>query len=383
MPDKSDATPMRLSRWIQRALWVVIPLLMFGTMELGIRYVIHKRGVWYQRTARRVEQQPVDYLFLGSSRVTAAIDADVFAQSIEQRTGRRPTVDLLARGYTNLIHNYLALRNLTDIHPEHLRGCVVMLELPSGLPATHGSYANTPTGLRGAWLNSQSCAHLLSAVMQTRDLPALYGSDTELERKIELTFGCLSRPICSVSQRQRVHEVFRANLNTLAYKVENRLTPTLPREAASVDLSDRGGIRTDAEGVAVVRRYAAMQARQASANQKPLRNWEDSLLPDLIALCRDHRMQLVFFEMPEAPDYVHGSQTPTRQADRRHFRQWAQGEGVPIIRFDFPTRQADFPDGLHLSQSRGRAYSSALARTFMRQLRDAEQRIVQVEPRTE
>lgn len=368
-----------LTRWTQRALWVLIPAVMFGAAEWGIRRVIEQRGVWYQRTERLVERQPVDYLFLGSSRVTAAVDKRAFTMAIEKQTGHRPTVDLLARGNTNLIHNYLALRNLAERHPQRLRGCVVLLELPGGLPPMFSSWKDTPRGWEGPWIENDS-PHLLASVLQARDLPRLYGSDTSLENKCRLTFRYAVEPIRFISQRERVREVFMNRLNKLDDLVRDRLVPAEPASRSSpVDLAEAGGIRTDAQGVAMVREMMQQQTDSALRHQTPLRHWDDSLLPQLISLCRARQMHLVFFHMPQSPGFQRAAQTHLRKTDQYIFRQWAASYGVPIVSFDFPTEADDYPDRLHMSQTCGRAFSTALAQACVNTLGEGDTRIVKVD----
>jgi len=363
--DRCQST-QRPHTWLGRAQWVVIPLIMFGTAELGIRRVVEQRGVWYLRTEKLARQQPINYLFLGNSRVTAAVDKRSFAETLEQKTGQHPTVDHLARGHTHLIHHYLALRNLTRTSPEHLQGCVVMLEIPSGLPMSGVVSHNFPAKRSDPWTLAGGHPQLLATVLQPGDLPDLFRSQTALELKLAMTFRVFTKSLYSISQRDRVREVINLNLNVIAQQIECRVMSRQQQIDVPIDLASGGGIRTDAQGVATVRKIARERALEAQVAQQPMRGWDNSLLAEIAQLCRHHQMQLVLFHMPQAPQYELAAQTEVRKADCRHFREWADRNDIPIVAFQFPTSGEDFPDHLHMCQQRGREFSKDLARAWVR-----------------
>ena len=75
--------------------------------------------------------KPIDVLFIGSSRVAAAIDTQAFAEALP---GPRPNVVNAGAGYTTAAEFHLALRNTFREHPDRLRNAVIFIEAPYGMP---------------------------------------------------------------------------------------------------------------------------------------------------------------------------------------------------------------------------------------------------------
>ncbi len=129
--------------------------------------------------------------------------------------------------------------------------------------------------------------------------------------------------------------------------------------APTADLSTAGGIRTDGAGVAMVRERI-IKASQGNAKQSPLRNWEHSVMGDIVRLARAIGGDVIFFEMPQSSYQSLSYQPDTRRADKRAFHQWALNNDLLLLEFpNFQTNDADFPDLLHMRASRTPEYSGS------------------------
>ena len=83
-PASSTAEPdarRRLARFAGRLQWVAVPLIGLLLANAWVSRIAPPR--WYSRAAAHAEAGPAPkYLFIGSSRVGAAVDAEHFAQQI-------------------------------------------------------------------------------------------------------------------------------------------------------------------------------------------------------------------------------------------------------------------------------------------------------------
>src|SRR5262249_22993251 len=97
--------------------WIVLPILVLGLVEALVRTTTDRMPLWYGAAERVAERDRVDVIFVGSSRVLAAVLTDAFSETVALQTGYRPRTLNLGRGYTTLIEHYLGLRNLLLTHP--------------------------------------------------------------------------------------------------------------------------------------------------------------------------------------------------------------------------------------------------------------------------
>src|SRR6516165_982794 len=84
MIDKPKAT-----KW-DWAQWIVLPILVLGLIETLVRTTTDRIPLWYGAAERVAERDQVNVIFVGSSRVLAAIPTEVFSATVALRTGYRP-----------------------------------------------------------------------------------------------------------------------------------------------------------------------------------------------------------------------------------------------------------------------------------------------------
>jgi hypothetical protein len=244
-----------------------------------------------------------------------------------------------------------------------MRGSVVFLELANGLPFMEGSWRNALDSWEGAWTYPTTHPLQLAPLIQPRDYWRLWSSDTDPEIITMLTVRSLIDRLKLISVREQIRYNLMQRIQQFPRKI---ITPRTVKPALddAADLTERGGIRSDKEAVMQLRKDMINVAQEAQANQKPLRAWDQSLLPSLIDLLRRHGMRLVFFEVPQARIFDRAFATPMRIVDQSHFKLTAHRWGVPILTFYFPVTNEDFPDLLHISHKREDEFSRRLAEVW-------------------
>lgn len=354
------------ARGFGRAQWLIIPCLVFAAAELVAR---HRAAVgdlelslFMGQAVQAARSGPLDYLFVGTSRVAAAIDAEVFADEVSRRQPRAARVVNMGTGYSTLPQHYLGLRRLVRDYPESLRGCVVFVEVPGGSDAIW-------QGRRWdeAWVNKGQ-AHRVAALVESSDLGPMWYSALPLADKLELSARFLGRRSAIVAHREALRRWFFKKLESLSVKgmstvLRRRLEPVGPRPAA--DLADAGGIRTDLDHIEAIRQLAVTTADVWARDQTASRGWDRGVIGDIVRLVRGAGGEVVFFEIPLHSVQLQPLRTDIRQADRQAFLEQARAWGTTVLHPDFPHGDDDFPDIFHLARSRSGAFTTSLARAWM------------------
>ena len=352
-----------LLRRLRLAQWLVIPLAVAVGVELGMRRWIRSRPVdFWDRVQQVADDGPIDFLFIGSSRTAAAIDEDAFAEAASARLGRPVRAVNVGMGWSQLPQHWMGLRNLLERHPDALRGATVFIEAPALLPMH--------TRWDGPWY-LPSREDLLIQVAGPADLPEFWASPATLEGKLGTTVRVLTSGSAACKNcermgariRERAREIVRDTSAALGQAARN-LTPTDGFRPAA-DLRSAGGIRTDEEAVAAARRLAERIAAEELAEQGPWRDWDDTVLADIVDLAVRGGARVVFYEMPLHSLQARVEATPLRDQDRALAADWLAGRGLPMLRPDFPTVDDDFPDIWHLRGSAAPAFSRAVLEAWL------------------
>jgi hypothetical protein len=352
-----------LLRRLRLAQWLVIPLAVAVGVELGMRRWIRNKPVLFWDHVQQVaDEGPIDFLFIGSSRTAAAIDEDAFAEAASARLGRPVRAVNVGMGWSQLPQHWMGLRNLLERRPDALRGATVFLEAPALLPM-HARW-DGPWYLPGR-------EDLLIQVGRPADLPGLWNSPATLEGKLGMTFRMLTANSAACKNcermgariRERAREIVRDTSATLGQAARG-LTPTDGFRPAA-DLRSAGGIRTDEEAVAGARELAHKVAAETLAAQGPWRDWDETVLADIVDLAVRGGARVVFYEMPLHSLQARVEATPLRDEDRILAAGWLADRGLPMLRPDFRTADDDFPDIWHLRGSAAPAFSRAVLEAWL------------------
>jgi hypothetical protein len=340
---------------LRRAQWLIVPLLVLGVAEACVRFTADRVPTWYGAAERLAAAAPVHVLFVGSSRVQAAILPAAFEQALAEHG--RPGVKTLnlGRGYTTDPEHYLGLRNLVAAHPANLRGVIVFAEAPGGLPfptrwdVTPWAFAEQP------WL--------LVDLLQPSDLPRFWRlSGLGFETLLHLSLRVSLRRLALFNRRERVREQwFDEVLPTLARGV---LPDFAPNRILGDDLQGAGhatSIRSDPATLAVAREQARRLGEQMARYDVPMREWRGTIPEDLARLVRAAGGHVVFFEPPQSEAFLRAYRKEVRREDAAAFAHQARAWGACVVRPAFTYSDEDLPDWWHLRPERVAEYTRAVA----------------------
>jgi hypothetical protein len=358
--EPGQGAPRLLQGWWRRLQWVVIPLVVFGAAEaLARAWVSRVSGRTFLDRAERVARSgPVDFLFVGSSRVAASIDIGTFAGELARTRGRDVRAVNMGTGYATLVEHDFALRELAGKYPEAMKGCVVLIEAPGGIPDGLGDG-------RGRWDQPWSYegeATWLAPLLRPGDLPALWRSGFDLADKVHFTARDLGNASILIARREVLAESIADGLRARA---ESLLLDQRP-EAEKADLATGGGIRTDPATVTRNRGLARVDARRWLEDRRPIGpDWDDRVLGSIVRRVKAMGGRVAFFEVPLHSLQAGVLQTEVRLADRRAFREQARRWGTPLLELDDTIPDEAFPDIWHLAKSRSPEFTRTLAREWI------------------
>lgn len=343
-------------RWLLRCVqWMILPFLVLGLAEAFVRHTADRVPSWYEAADRLGSMRSVQALFVGSSRVQAAILPSAFEQVLAERGRHGITALNLGRGYSTDAEHYLGLRNLLAAHPDTLRGVTVFAEAPGGLPwATR--WDNVPWAMAAQpWM--------LVDLLRPADLPRFWQqSGLDLGTRLHLSVRVVLRGVSLFNRRERVREQWLDDvLPTLARGDRPKFVFT---RTLGDDLQGPGqatSIRHDPAALALARRLARDLGEQLARYQAPIRDWRGTLPEVLVRLVQGAGGHVVFFEPPLGEVFLKGYRTKVRQEDAAFFARQAKEWGSCVVRPAFSYSDDDLPDFWHLRPERVIEYTRAVA----------------------
>jgi hypothetical protein len=332
--------------FIKSAIFVLLPI--FAGEGLWHFRANHVPPAWYLGTPWLIGRQPLDAVFVGSSRVGAAINDTVFSKVLATYLRRNVTALNMGKGYSTLAEHYFGLRLMIRSHPANFRGCTVFIEAPDGLPDA-STWSDT-------WVHSEWTS-LLGPMLNARDVVRMWwDSETRLADKISVTAGAATITIYAASK-------IRGELAAQGDLVLQRL---LSRETARprMDLAEAAGIRVDSAGVAATRSLAVEFYAREAENQRPVSSWDVTVARAITDLVNSSGGHVVFYTMPVSSVQEKSLRTPVRISDRAGFHDALRAWNAMYLPLSFPTDDEDFPDLWHLRQSRSFEFSRSLAAAY-------------------
>ncbi len=351
--------PTKFWRVLNAVMYVAVPLVVFVVLEMLVAQ--REPEPWvsydYNEAAAIAEGKHVDIMAVGSSRVIAGFDEHTFRHRLRELTGQDFVVQNMGSPGRRLIYHYLGLRNLFRDHPEQYRGTTFLIEAPFGLPEYQ---------LRSdEWIYPNFPQHSIANI-EPADLPEIFCTHAPFERKLDVTLRVMFKPSELLSNRLRTrNDVLQAGTNWTE-RVLEKLTENDSRASMiNYDINPRGGLRTEF----AQEQYADRMVRQWMEDEKeellrPWRDWDQSVLGDIVHLVQENGGKIVFFEMPMhsiTSDIYHSD---VHLVDRELFQRQAQEWETPIIETPFEYTDEDFPDKVHLSIDLLPVFSNMLAETY-------------------
>jgi len=358
----------RRRSWWGWAQWIIIPMLVFLSTEYALRRTFVVVPRWYSAAEQAAARGRVDVVFIGSSRVIAAVDVPSFNRAVFAMTGYCLRALNLARGYSTDAQHYLGLRNLLTSYSASLEGLTVFIEAPGGLP--------TGSSWDDAWIASPQPA-LLVDVLRWNDLvPFWTSAGGGVGEKLHVTLRFVLRPIFStLNRRERIREgLLEAGIPWLVNLGLGRISSNPFREGpAPFEPVGPGGIRVDPATLVGARNLAIRLTDEWLAEQRPIRNWSVTIQQDLVDLVRRHGGHVVFFDVPLSSVFSRLYATPLRKEDIRIFKEHAQGWGSRLLRPRVPVSDDDLPDLWHVGPWVAPPFSAELAKDWVNAVRGTDQ----------
>jgi hypothetical protein len=345
MPVTLETTASRSSAGRSRFRWIsalLLPLCVLALAEAGARGWSAREKRWYDRAAVQLSRGPVGALFIGSSRVAAAIDENAWNAAASE------TAINLGQGFSTYQEHYFGLRDLIAQYPERFRGAAIFIEAPRGMP--------DPSTWQDPWVHPES-PRMLVPVLRVGDLPGVWSAPLTFETKSRITFGFVLRPSALFTQKDRLGSGFLL----LGEDFFARKLAGVKPAPGNGDLTGAGGIRTDPESVKRARITAVRMANEDIQSQRPVAAWDRTVMHDIVRLAQQAGARPIFFEMPVCSVQSSVFDTAIRRRDRQTFFESAKRWGTPIVRTTIVLTDEDFPDLWHLRKSRAAAFTQALA----------------------
>jgi hypothetical protein len=331
-------------------VFIVAPLCLLEVM-LRAGILPAAPDTWYRPVATAVCRGHVDFVFVGSSRVAAAIHAEAFSRRVAALSGRPVNAVNLGRGYTTLVEHELAVRQLYETCPAQMKDATVLVEASEGL--MEFSTFHDP------WVHPDD-PRLIVPLLRRGDVVRLWReSATPLQDKVELT----ARLLRSVDYI----DVTRRRLLNVGDRVEDFIAAHRrgAAPAAAADLTSAGGVLTDAAGVERARRLAVTFVASMSRDDERVEDWSSSVLMDFNQMVRAHGGRMIVYRMPVSSVFKTPLETPGRRRAAAGFQRAVAAADIPYLPVSFLTGDEDFPDAWHLRKSRADEFSQRLAEDFL------------------
>lgn len=319
--------------------FVIKILLLLFIIEILARFIYAPK--WYSEEALVVRDNPVKYIFIGSSRVASSINSAEFSKAIGCVESDLATVNMGA-GYSTLMEHSLGLKKLAKALPNKLNDTIVFLEAPNYLPDLQAASES--------WCHA-NYPELLATTMSMSDLKEfLIYSNTELPSKWSVVIS-----LFSATAR------LKGDWKNLATRLLTH-DPLLRRKGLVYS-----NIRSDEVSVKNSRNLAISMADKAILQQKQLdiqnsNNLMISKLNEQVSLAGGH---LVLFYMPMSSIQTKPYLTKIGQKNIKIVSELAKNMGIPILNNQIATTDQDFPDLWHLRPSRSVEFTQCVAQAYI------------------
>jgi hypothetical protein len=333
----------------------VIPALVLGLAEACVRRTADRLPLWYGAADALAAQDRVDALFVGSSRVEAAVVPETFEAVVLARTGRPLRTLNMGRGRSTDFEHYLGLRNLLERHPTAFSGLRVFWEAPGGVPVA-GRYGIDP------WATTEQ-PWLLVDLLDVSDLEALWRSSAlDVGTRLHLSLRLWLRPIRLFNRRERLRQSLLSLPSLLAM---GRLAELFGSAPLGSDLRAHGRLYDNALRVLEAREGALEFASGVPNALAAWRSGQPTGVSLAVDLVRAHGGQVIFFRPPEAEVFEQAYVAPAWLEERRAFEARADAWGCPRLSPAFPHADDDLPDLWHLRPARAPEFTRALADAWL------------------
>jgi hypothetical protein len=340
---------------------ILIPFSVFWVLEWYASRTYDAKPVWFAFAERVAETQHIDFIFIGSSIIAAAVDAETFVAEFQNQTGQRTVALNLGRGYTTMAEYYIGLRRLFRSHPDNLKGCVVILSAAEGLPVADTWEIPWYRSARPGYIQPYLCYTDILKAWKCKLEPAV---------KLNLTSLWLTKSCSIISNQKKIRAgILRLGESAIKklFDFQNDVKPH--RKSSSNRIAAAADVRMDDFAIERVREKARQLGKELMHEQSPVNNWGGTVLADLIKLVNGFDGKIILLKIPLSSVFSNVYQTDTQKQNREslalHLRKW----GVPLLKTGIQVCDEDFPDLWHLRQSRMSEFTTKLVHAYLNQVR--------------
>ncbi len=317
-----------------RPFKIFILLILFVIFLKEIRGNLYWKQNWWGQVISYGE--PYDFIFIGSSRVGAAIDTVAFTQEWEKLSGKKVKAINLGRGYSTMMQHYLGLKQYFKIlKAKSVPMPMILVEAPEGFPF-----------IRDQWFYEDDPSPLVP-VMDHDHFLEFWKSETPFMSKIDFSLRYFS---VSYDRFRAYQPSWFARLEEIFIKPE------------MLDIADRAGIRKEKAFVNMAKALAKETLEKEVKNQEPYKEPASQTLVKIDQLAKLYGTDFIPYFMPLSEVQKVSEYTPIRIKDRNRIKSIFAIKNWQIVNLDFPIRKGDFPDDWHLVASRAPDFSKALSK---------------------
>ena len=363
---KSEASSSPARTRFSLLLWLLIPFVIYAGAEKRIRPWVMRREGAYAGVLAFPPDRHVDLVFIGVSRVEAAINSSAFDDVVSKATGK-PFYSLNMGGGNRIpcVH-YYGLRNLFRTYPEKFKGCTVLIEAPFGTPAW--------SKWQDPWLDDDHARMVMSNVSADA-LPGLLAREPGLPNRLHIFELYAEKHSALVFYRGLIRRRLEGKLTTKLTTTLDSLHLIEHEDARrNIDVNTSGDIRVDPGAVEVGRLAMLREIHNARTNPVTVEDWNQTIIGDIRKLVESNGGRVVLFDMPVHDSFREIYSLPSYSAMHELLERQRREWNVPIIKADFHYTNLDFPDYWHLSSNRSDEFSSRLADAWLKN-GDLEQKL--------
>ncbi len=344
----------RLLRSLQ---WFIIPLLILTIVCRVAGPWVRSRESGYIALLENPPAERVNAVFIGQSRVEAAINTEMFNKTVITQGERTCTsVNLGGHGRTPAV-NWFGLKLLLQKMPDKFAGTTVFVEAPGGLPET-GTWDQS-------WVNAgedKAIVPLLATEDVARMASASHSSALD---RAGLRWLQAENRISLLYYRRIAGRRLMGSLTELAQQAAAALHLGGDASGSSLDIQAGGTILTDVSAAITGLNTANAYVREHQSTAA-LIDWNQTILNEIRLLMQKAGGHLVIYTLP-----VHSMFNPVYQSaqaatSRESLRMYCEQNDIPLLAPDFKATDSDFPDYWHLTREQGEEFTHRLAEAWLK-----------------
>ncbi len=334
-----------MKRFVSRSItFTLIPVL---ALEVFFRINPYIENCYQERINpfwKVDDKLPVRYVFIGTSRVAAAILEDQL--KTDDTSGYYVNA---GRGYTTGAIQYLGLRYLAEEKHARLNGATILVESPMGNCLYPDRWENS------LWINGSS-PQLIIPFLKFRDLRDLwrFSSNTFAEK---LNVSLLYSLRC-YRYTAFIHEILSRN----AFRdllVKTRLIKAAPE---TIVIAGKGGIKTDTASIhqnknLITEYYADFKESMQVMDEG---DFSLSIFNDMARLSARYEARLGVFSIPLTSVQKSAYECGVAQENANEFKAWLDSKNIMFLDLEMKTSDSDFPDLWHLSSFKALEFTKVL-----------------------